>query len=44
MEFSEIGIERINKLAEKLLIGRKTKTYRESESFIEMQVDKLKIK
>ena len=44
IEFSEIGIERINKLSERLLIGRKTKTYRESERFIEMQIDKLKIK
>lgn len=44
MEFSKIGIERINKLSDRLLVGRKTKSYRESERFIEMQIDKLKIK
>ncbi|MCK0108009.1 DUF4304 domain-containing protein [Flavobacteriaceae bacterium S0825] len=43
-EFSEIGIERVNILAERLLVGRKTKTYRKNERFIEMQIEKLRVK
>ncbi len=40
-EFSEIGIEGVNELAKRLLVGRKTKSYRETERFIENQIKKL---
>ncbi|WP_100616373.1 DUF4304 domain-containing protein [Confluentibacter citreus] len=42
-EFSVIGINRANNLANRLLVGRKTKTYRESERFIEMQIKRLTV-
>lgn len=42
-EFSNIGIERMNDLANKILVGRKTKSYRATESFIEKQIKKLTI-
>ena len=43
MKFPEIGIEGINELCKKLLVGRKTKSYRETESYIEYQIKKLTV-
>ena len=42
-EFSEIGIAGVNKLGEKLLIGRKTKSYRETERYLEMKIKELTV-
>ncbi|RKS42567.1 uncharacterized protein DUF4304 [Gillisia mitskevichiae] len=42
-EFSILGIEAINDLGRKLLVGKKTKSYRETERFIENQLKKLTI-
>lgn len=42
-EFSQIGIEDLNELAKKLLIGRKTKSYRANATFIQDQIQRLKI-
>ena len=43
-EFSQIGIDRTKELGKKLWVGRKTKSYRETEKFIELQIEKLTIK
>ncbi|MFD0837224.1 DUF4304 domain-containing protein [Mariniflexile aquimaris] len=42
-EFSEIGIEGVNELGKRLLVGKKTKSYRETERFIENQIKKLTV-
>ena len=42
-EFSQIGLRYINELANDLLVGRKTKSYRENEKFIENQIQRLKL-
>lgn len=42
-EFSKIGIAGVNKLGEKLLIGRKTKSYRETERYLEMKIKELTV-
>ena len=43
-EFSEIGIEKTNELRKKLLVGRKTKSYRETEKFLQLKIEKLTIR
>lgn len=42
-EFSEKGIEETKKFADRVLVGRKTKSYRMMEESIQMQIESLKI-
>tara|TARA_R110002074_G_scaffold149035_6_gene301328 strand:- start:14523 stop:15197 length:675 start_codon:yes stop_codon:yes gene_type:complete len=43
-EFSEYGIKMATELADRLLVGRKTKTYKKTEEFINMKIKEFKIK
>lgn len=42
-EFSEFGIERTNKLSKKLLVGRKSKSYKQTETSIKILLKKLEM-
>ncbi|MEP3209745.1 MAG: DUF4304 domain-containing protein [Maribacter sp.] len=42
--FSEYGIIRAEEMAKKMLVGRKTKAYYQTETFFQRQIDSLKIK
>jgi len=42
-EFAEIGIAGVNELGKKLLVGRKTKSYRETERHLENKIKELTI-